>query len=66
MSTVIPLRRKAAYTPLDPPGSCMTPGHEDRPAGHYPGGWLCDHCIGASRRAYRGGSETERTREEHR
>ena len=56
---VIPLTRKAAYTPLDPPGSCMTPGHEDRPAGHYPGGWLCDHCIRASRRACRSSNDTE-------
>ena len=42
--TVIPLNRKPAYTPLDPPGRCMTPGHEERDARHYPGGWLCSEC----------------------
>lgn len=49
---VIPLARKPAYTPLDEPGRCQTPGHEDRPARVYPGGRLCEGCIGASREAY--------------
>ena len=39
---VIPLARKPAYTPLDEPGTCLTPGHEDRRARCYPGGRLCD------------------------
>lgn len=52
MSTVVPLRRPPAYTPLDPPGRCQTPGHEDREARHYPGGRLCEPCIAASRAAY--------------
>lgn len=43
--TVIPLRRKPAYTPLNPPATCMTPGHEDREARHYPGGRLCEDCL---------------------
>lgn len=49
--TVIPLQRKPSYEPLDPPGRCQTPGHEDKEARRYPGGRLCDQCITASRRA---------------
>ena len=49
--TVIPPARKPAYTPLDEPTTCMTPGHEDREARCYPGGRLCDECIGKSRAA---------------
>ena len=49
--TVIPLARTPAYTPLDPPGTCQTPRHKDRPARSYPGGRLCDECIGKSRAA---------------
>lgn len=26
------------------PGWCVTPGHDDRPARLYPGGWFCDPC----------------------
>jgi hypothetical protein len=46
--TVIPLRREPAYTPMGPPGRCMTPGHEDiakHPARPYPGGLLCKDCL---------------------
>ena len=43
--TVIALRRKPAYTPSLPPVRCMTPGHEDREARHYPGGRLCEDCL---------------------
>ena len=60
VNTVIPLRRKAAYTPLDPPCQCMTPGHEDitrYPAGLYPGGRLCGRCIAKSRQAMSGSDE---------
>jgi hypothetical protein len=51
-ATVTPLRQEAAYTPLDKPGRCQTPGHEDQEARSYPGGRLCDPCITASRRSY--------------
>jgi hypothetical protein len=44
VSTVTPPRRPA-YTPLDEPTTCMTPGHEDRPARCYPGGRLCEDCL---------------------
>lgn len=50
-ATVTPLHRPA-YTPLDPPGRCQTPGHEHLEARRYPGGRLCDTCITASRRGY--------------
>ena len=56
MSTVVPLR-KPAYTPMGPPGRCMTPGHEGQDARLYPGGRLCDQCIAASRRAYTNSSD---------
>lgn len=59
MSTVVPLRRKPAYTPMNPPGQCMTPGHEDREARNYPGGWLCTGCIEASRRGHNNSDEKE-------
>ena len=62
MSTVVPLRRKPAYTPSDPPARCQTPGHEGRDARRYAGGRLCDECIEASRQAYRSDERTERTR----
>jgi hypothetical protein len=26
-------------------GWCVTPGHADRPAHLYPGGWFCDQCT---------------------
>lgn len=57
-ATVIPLHRKPAYTPLDPPGRCQTPGHEDEEARNYAGGELCDPCITASRAAYISSDET--------
>jgi hypothetical protein len=50
--TAIPLHREPAYTPLDKPGRCQTPGHEDQEARSYPGGRLCDPCISASRQSY--------------
>ena len=53
MSTVIPLRRKPAYTPSLPPVRCMTPGHEDREARHYPGGRLCPACLPVTRDNHR-------------
>jgi len=56
--TVVPLRRKPAYTPLDPPTRCQTPGHEGRDARRYAGGRLCDPCIEASRRAMTRSNET--------
>ncbi len=52
IARVIPLTPKPAYEPMDDPGTCQTPGHESSPARHYPGGWLCDPCIRASRAAY--------------
>lgn len=60
---VIPLHRKPAYTPIDPPGRCMTPGHEDDEARLYPGGWLCDPCIEKSRRAMNGSQDQHRGRQ---
>jgi hypothetical protein len=48
VSTVTPLRRKPAYTPMGPPVQCMTPGHGDitrYPARSYPGGRLCEDCL---------------------
>ena len=49
VNTVVPLRRKRepAYTPLDPPSRCQTPGHEGREARRYPGGRLCPDCLPA-------------------
>ena len=60
--TVVPLRCPA-YTPLDPPGRCQTPGHQGREARVYPGGRLCDRCIEKSRAAY---ATTGNHRDDHR
>jgi len=50
VSNVIPLRRNTApaYTPMDPPVQCQTPGHEDikrYPARLRPGGRICEECL---------------------
>ena len=58
--TVIALRRKPAYTPSLPPVRCMTPGHEDREARHYPGGRLCEDCLPVAPARSRSGAETTR------
>ena len=54
--------KSPAYTPLDKPGRCQTPAHEDREARSYAGGRLCDDCIDASRRNYM----TTGNRDDHR
>lgn len=58
MSNDVQLQRRPAYEPLDDPGRCQTPGHEDREARRYPGGRLCDPCITASRAAMNRSDET--------
>jgi hypothetical protein len=43
------------YTPLGPePGTCSAPGHGDRAARQYPGGWLCGECAEVAARARKG------------
>lgn len=38
--------RRSVHRCRSRPGRCVTPGHEDRPASLYPGGYFCDGCAG--------------------